>query len=108
MHSGQSKGKIIEIESLVISEVEKELRNSNEKKVFDNLFDNLNLYMLLDLTSTKRSTLYQDMLTERRFHPFESLLYSLSNIQGDLESKELVTLEIYRSTIKESSSNFMG
>jgi hypothetical protein len=25
-----------------------------------------------------------------------------------LESKELVTLEIYRSTIKESSSNFIG
>lgn len=108
MHSGQSKGKIIEIESLVISEVEKELRNSNEKKVFDNLFDNLNLYMLLDLSSTKRSTLYQDMRTERRFHQFESLLDSLNNIQGDLESKELVTLEIYRSTIKESSSNFTG
>ncbi|HKR73197.1 MAG TPA: hypothetical protein VJR94_03705 [Candidatus Nitrosocosmicus sp.] len=94
MHLEPSRGRIIEIESLVLSEVEKQLRNTDKKKVFDNLFDYLKLY-ISDLTLAKRPIPSQDIMTEIRFHHYESLLDVLSNIQGDLESKELVTLEIY-------------
>ena len=94
MHSVPSWGRIIEIESLVLSEVEKQLRNTDEKKVFDNFFYYLKLY-ISDLTLAKRPIPSQDIMTEIRFHHYESLLDVLSNTQGDLESKELVTLEIY-------------
>jgi len=87
MNSAPSRKRIIEIESLVLSEVEKEIRKTNEKNNFD----------YSKLTLEKQSILSKDIMTERWVHHYESLLDVLSLVKGDLESKELVTLEIYRS-----------
>lgn len=101
MSLGPSRERIIEIESLVLPEVEKKLRNTNEKNI---PFNHSKLY-ISDITLAKRSIPSQDIITERRFHHYKSLLDMLSNIQGDLENKELVTLEMYRSPIRESFGN---
>lgn len=90
MNSAPTRRRIIDIESLVLSEVEKELRNTNEKNNSDHS----------KLTLETRSILFKDIMSERCVHHYESLLDMLSLIKGDLGNKELVTLEIYRSPLR--------
>ncbi len=93
---------LIEIEHLVWSEFKKELKNRNDKKAFDNLFDNTKLYTPY-LSSANRPIPLEPMLMGMLFHHYKTLL-DIENNNPQKESgvdQEIVTLRMFKPQTKE-------
>lgn len=93
---------LIEIEHLDWSEFKKELRNRNDKKVFDNLFECTKLYTPY-LSFANRPIPIEPMLMGMIYHLYKTIL-DLANNSKNKEfnaDREIVTLEIFKPQTKE-------
>jgi hypothetical protein len=88
---------LIEIEYQVWSEYRKELRNRNDKKVFDNLFECTKLYTPY-LSFANRPIPIEPMLMGMIYHLYKRVV-DLANNNTNKEfgvDQEIVTLEIFK------------
>jgi hypothetical protein len=93
---------LIEIEHLVWSEFKKELKNKNDKKTLDNLFESTKLYTPY-LSFANRPIPIEPMLIGMIFHLYKRVI-DLANNSTNKEfgvDQEIVTLEIYKLQNKE-------
>lgn len=92
---------LIEIEHLVWTEIKKELKNRNDKKAFDSLFECTKLYTPY-LSSANRPIPIEPMLMGMLFHHYKTLLDLVRNSTSKEfgVDKEIVTLDVYKSQTK--------
>jgi hypothetical protein len=93
---------LIEIEHLVWSEFKKELKNKNDRKTFDSLFEFTKLYTPY-LSFANRPIPIEPMYMGMIFHLYKTIL-DLTNNSTNKEfnaDQEIVTLEIFKPHTKE-------
>ncbi len=104
--SEPSDRQIVEMENAVLAEVEKELRNTHDKKLRINSFDFSKLHTS-ELGLPKNLKQFISFTLEKSFQSYSSIWYFLNNPDADLErgEEELVSLKIYPSPVKQLFTN---
>jgi hypothetical protein len=85
---------LIEIEHLVWSEFKKELKNRNDKKALDNLFEFTKLYTPY-LSFANRPIPVEPIFMGMIFHLYKTILDLANNKEFGVD-QEIVTLEIFK------------
>ncbi len=104
--SEPSDRQIVEMENAVLAEVEKELRNTHDKKLRINSFDYSKLH-IPELGLPKNLMQFIPFMLEKSFQSYSSIWDFLNNPEADLEGwqEELVSLKIYSCPVKQLFTN---